>query len=1026
MTTEHILKVVMSAALILAASVAFSQSKITVTGTVTDDEGIPLAGAVVVEETEAGAAANAAMTDKDGRFTINVSSLQAVLKTEYLGYKSYRSALGGKKAVDIVLYPDRKELDEVVVIGYGEAKRSDLTGSVSTVKVEEVASAPVSSIDQALQGKVAGADIMTSSGDPTASTSIRIRGTRSITASNEPLIVVDDVPDAVQSISDINADDIASVSVLKDASATAIYGARGANGVIIITTKKSAGTGGNSKPWVTLRVDAGFSHLARHLDTMNAEEFAAFRNEVSEYQGNYVLGRISYNKAYSDPASLGNGTNWIDEITRTAPYQKYDLSAGGRDKSVTWRASLGYSDIEGIVKDSGVQKVTSGYRVTREFSKKLTAYLNLNGLFEKQRWNKADIGGTNVWTGATYLNPILDRDAIVNDLYETGYVFNNPLYSIRLKENFREAFSLNASMSLEYKPIKELTLKSTTAFYNWQGHTYRWFSSELPTKADGDGSDIRREEKDTRQFSANFTATYKKSFDGGHNVDAMIGYSTFWKRVNDMELVATGMLVDETKWNNLSGIIDPLNYKPTSYTQKLTRQSFMSRIGYNYKKRYYLTFTGRADGSSNFAANRKWGFFPSGAFKWSISNERFFWRAKKIDDLSVRLSAGRTGNDAIAQYRSLEALSSSTYGYLFNGVQSVYYYPSRLESPDLTWEKTDMYNLGVDFSAFKERIKLTAEAYLSFTSDLLLSVQKANQSGYSSFYENIGKTSNRGLELTLETRNIQTKKFGWTTNFTISHNRQRVEDIGSEDFVSALNSPGNGSYMMYGYVKGKPLNSLWGFEYGGVWHSQEEIQRNETTRQYAVPSASRPGTPRYIDQNHDGILDASDLVYLGNADPKVYGGLGNTFNIRNVTIRAFLSYSIGGALYNYSEFRMAGSYTTNQYRYMMNAWHPVKNPDSDLPAAGSVEVHVPSNLQVHDASYLRLKSLGVTWKIPVRKKWMYAVELSATGENLWLLTSYNGFDPDVSTQSSSSTLRRVDMGAYPRARTIVFNVTLRY
>lgn len=1009
------------AAGLLLCTVLAAQQKLTVSGTVSDDEGLPLAGAFVMEASAKGGSSTA--TDADGRFTLEVSSATDAIRIEFMGYLPLQEKIGGRKVIDVTLVPDSNVLDEVVVIGYGETRKSDLTGSVATVKMEEVEASPVPSVDLAMQGKVAGADIMATSGDPTASASIRIRGTRSITASNEPLIVVDDVADAVQDLSDINSSDIESISILKDASATAIYGARGSNGVIIVTTTKGNAT--SSKPWVTVKADVGFARLARTLDTMTASEFAAFRNEIREYNNDYALG-VQYASAYSDPASLGTGTNWIDAITRIAPYQKYNISAGGKNKGVNWYASAGYSDIEGIVKDSGSERFNARYNATRSFSKKFSASLKASLMFKKERFNKADIGGTNTWTGATYINPILDSEAVINDLHETGYRFNNPVYSIRLKDSFRKDNSGTVSAIFEYKPVPELLIKSTNTLYRYQSHTYRYYDSTLPTKAEGDGADIRREEKDILQLSADLTATWKKKVGAG-NIDAMAGVSLFHKELNDMSIVAEGMLVDNTKWNDLSGIIDKLNYSPASYNQKLTRESVMTRLNYNYRKRYYITFTGRADASSNFAANHKWGFFPSVALKWVVSNEGFMKRLRSaVNELSLRASAGRTGNDAIAPYRSLEALASSTSGYLFDGIQSMYYYPSRVASPDLTWEKTDLYNLAADLSLFKGRISATLEGYLSYTSDLLLSVQKANQSGYSSFYENIGRTSNKGVELTLETRNIETKRFGWSTNLTLSHNVQMVEDIGSEDFVSALDSPGNNSYMMYGYVKGMPLNSLWGFQYGGVWKSSEEIEANKVTRQYVSQSTAKRGRARYIDQNHDGIMDQNDLVCLGNADPILYGGINNTFNLGNLTLSAFFTYSLGGAIYNYSEFRMAGSYTTNQYRYMMNAWHPVKNPESELPAAGSVEVHVPSNLQVHDASYLRLKTLTVSWRIPLRKKWIRDCTLSMSADNLWLLTAYNGFDPDVSTESESSTLRRVDLGAYPKASTIIFSIKARY
>ena len=314
-----------------------------------------------------------------------------------------------------------------------------------------------------------------------------------------------------------------------------------------------------------------------------------------------------------------------------------------------------------------------------------------------------------------------------------------------------------------------------------------------------------------------------------------------------------------------------------------------------------------------------------------------------------------------------------------------------------------------------------------------MSVQTPTQTGYSSRYANLGRTTNKGWELSIESRNIVKPRFSWTTNLSLAHNEQMVDDIGTEDFVVAAKSAGNNPYMMQGYVKGYPLNALWGFRYGGVWKSTEEFERNGVTHAYAsatqITSAAKSlGLPRYYDMNHDGTLNQDDLVYLGNADPYLYGGLQNSFRIGKLNIGVYFTYSLGGKIYNYAELYMSGSKHTNQYRYMLDAWHPVRNPDSDLPSAGCCDVNVPSDLQVHDASFLRLKNVSVGYTFDLRKKTRFLrdISLSVSGENLWLWKKYNGFDPDVSTESNGSTMRRVDMGAYPKPRTIVFSIQIRY
>ena len=351
-----------------------------------------------------------------------------------------------------------------------------------------------------------------------------------------------------------------------------------------------------------------------------------------------------------------------------------------------------------------------------------------------------------------------------------------------------------------------------------------------------------------------------------------------------------------------------------------------------------------------------------------------------------------------------------------------------MANPDLTWEKTDSYNLALDVALFRERLRVTVQGYYAKTTDLLLTVQTADVTGYQNRYENLGRTTNLGWELSIESRNIVKPKFQWSTTLTLSHNKQKVEDIGSEEFISAYNSPGNNSYMMYGYVKGYPLNSLWGFKYGGTWKNADERAENNVTKTYAT-TTNTDGAPRYYDINHDGKLDRQDLIYQGNADPYLYGGFQNTFHLYGFKLSIYFNYSLGGKIYNFSEFYMAGSIFSNQYRYMANAWHPVRNPNSNIPrAGGKTDAALPSDFMIHDASYLRLKNITLAYTFDLRKKcsWLRDITLSVSGENLYLWKKYNGFDPDVSSEGTSSTLRRMDLGAYPKPRTVIFSLQIRY
>ena len=530
----------------------------------------------------------------------------------------------------------------------------------------------------------------------------------------------------------------------------------------------------------------------------------------------------------------------------------------------------------------------------------------------------------------------------------------------------------------------------------------------------------------TNRLSFQAHVDYNKSF-GDHNLSAMAGYDFLKRKINGMSMTVQGAESDKTPTLGAGTT-------PTAWTDTQTpwcQISYFGRLNYNYKEKYMLGFTMRADGSSLFAKDNRWGYFPAVSAGWVVSEEKF-WNVEKFNQLKLRLSYGLTGNNNVDYYDTLGAYSVTGI-YAGSGATLA----STLPNLGLTWEKTKQFDIGLDMAFFNNRLMITAEGYISKTRDLLLTVQTASATGYTSRYANIGKTSNKGVELSIESRNIVRPKFSWTTNLTIAHNKQNVDDIGSEDFVTALSSPGNNPYMMYGYVKGYPLNALWGFKYGGTWKSVEEFERNSVTNTYvsalAINSdaASRKaslGMPRYYDINNDGSLNNDDLVYQGNADPDLYGGLQNNFRFGRLNVGIYFTYSLGGKIYNYSELYMAGSSMSNQYRYMLEAWHPVRNPQSNLPRAGAVDAHVPSDLMIYDASYIRLKNItvGYTFDLSKRSKFIRDITLNLSAENLHIWKKYNGFDPDVSTDSSDSALRRVDLGAYPKPRTIVFSIQLRY
>lgn len=1000
----------------------------TVTGTVIDQDGAPMIGVYVMAQDSK---TTGTMTDADGKYSIKIAGDKSLVY-QCIGYETVTQYVGKRDKINVTMYVDTQELDKVVVIAYGSVKKSDLTGSVSSVDMKDIKDVPVSSVDLALQGRIAGADIMSTTGEPGATTSIRIRGTRSISATNEPLIVVDGVIDGISDLNDVNPSDIASISVLKDASATAIYGSRGSNGVIVITTKTGSSNAG--RPSVTLRADAGFSHLPRQIDVMHATEFAQFRNDYAlvSTSDNYadITSTTPLSKyPYPNPLSYGKGTNWMDEVTRVAPYQNYDLSVSGKNKNTSYFASVGFNNNQGIIDKSGLKRLSARFNIHHSFNKWLKVGLNQNYTYRDQLLNQASLTGTSWWSAAVFLSPMIKAYSNFNELWYSGQKFNSPRTLIEMCERERISRSMNTSGYVELTPVKGLRLKSQFTYNTYDQAENSFRPGTLPARKENEGANASREEYNSRNLLSETTASYAFDNNSGHRFDVLAGFTAQDWMCHNLYVAGSGYTLDQLKWNNMAAIPDKQNLSVSTNEVKKVKMSMLGRINYNWKSRYYLTATARYDGGSNFAEKRKWAFFPSVALKWNVNKEPFMKKSSHwLDELAVRFSAGRTGNDGISPYQSLARINSTTNGFLFDGSRPLATYVDRLASTKLTWEISDMYNVAIDFSAFKERLRVTAEAYHVDTKDLLLWVQVPSHTGYTSRLDNAGSTSNWGLELSIESHNITKKNFSWSTNFTISHNTQMVKDIASDDFVVAY-APDNASgYMMYGYVKNYPLNALWGFKDCGTWKTDEEIKRNKVTKAYAGKYMN-VGYSRYADINHDGILNKDDLVYLGSADPIVYGGLQNTFNIYGFTLGVYFAYSLGGKIYNVSELHLgSGSPFTNQMRYMQNAWHPVRNPQSDLPVAGAYD-KLPSSRYVHSASYFRLKNISLAYTFDtakLTKNIIRDIRLSASAENLYLWKYYNGFDPDVSTSSSNSALRRIDVDAYPKPRTVIFSLQIRY
>lgn len=1019
-------KILLALFLSLSAAV-FAQQKTSVSGTVTDKAGIPLEGVAVIER---GVLTNGVMTDSLGRYSISVPA-EAFLEISSMGYKSVVEHVNGRKKIDVTLLDDNELLEATVVIGYGTSKKGDLTGTVSVVNMNEISSAPVISVAQALQGKIAGAEFSSGTGEVGESAEIRIRGSRSITAGNKPLIVVDGVPDAVEDLNEINPADIINISVLKDISSTAIYGSRGANGVILVTTqddRKGEGTFA-----VRFKSTLSFAHIAGSLDLLNAEEYARWRNMAASSSSSYD----SANPPFDPEKYKGKGTDWIDVLSQETFTQDYFLSVFRKVGGTSFSVTLGYNDTPGVVIESGMRRFTGRVNINSALTKKM--HLNFKVSYTNTARDRASAAITGTSTSAAiYLSPLLVPEATWNKYGDQessgGTAFNSPYLVAKNTVNESTTNYFMASPTLKYEINRRMNLKLRLAVTDTRTETGYYSPSYMPVaKINMTGGTARVNDNRLTKYIGELTWEYARKV-RAHDFNALVGFTgEHWDR-SVKSMSGSGYTNDSLTYKNLLGLIHPENFTTTSYVQYQNKLSALARLNYNYHRRYYLTLTLRGDGASNFAQNRKWGFFPAAALRWSIMNEPWFDKASWLNDLSLRLSAGRSGNDAISPYMSLATFTSSYTNWIFGDDKLLAYTSSKLANSNLTWETTDSYNLGFSFAGWGSRVIFEADAYVSNTNDLLLSMKNTQTTGFNTYYNNAGSTRNIGQEFTLTTRNVVTKKFEWNSVFTIAHNSQLVTGIGSEsEVVPTYSNPITTSpQYIYGYKKGYPVNAIWGYKWEGVWHSLDEIAYNDITRAYvsattlSASDTKSLGHPKYADINHDGMLDQNDMVYLGSSDPVVYGGFQNNFLIgKGLSIGVYFTYSVGGYIYNISElYTASGVPAPNKYKKMLGAWTK-ENPNSDLCKAGLADI-LASSKSVYDASWFRLKAVNINYNVPLSKKAKKVIkELSfgLSGDNLWLWKKYPGFDPDVST---SSAVFRLDNGSFPRSRTYAFNLQVRF
>jgi TonB-linked SusC/RagA family outer membrane protein len=628
--------------------------------------------------------------------------------------------------------------------------------------------------------------------------------------------------------------------------------------------------------------------------------------------------------------------------------------------------------------------------------------------------------------------PIYNADGSYGDwnpIWYSGNYINTPVALVNLEKDNSKFSTLLPDFFVSWELLPGLTLRSTFSYKDRNTYRYKYFPGTLPaSEAKQQGGYAYQYSGPSDEILNNNLISYRHVWKNAHSLSVMAGW--IYEKDENRNFIATGTgyFVDGMEENSLQSAPSKDQTSISSANSSQTIISALSRINYNYKQKYYLTLTGRADGSSNFSVNHKWAFFPSGAVKWRIAQENFMKSIRSINNLDLRLSYGVTGNQAISPYQSLPKLAVNNNGYIFGGQIPVAYYPSSLPNTNLTWETSREADLGLDVAAFGDRIHFTTDAYYTRTTNLLLNIQIPQQTGYVSRLVNLGTTMNKGIEFTLNTTNIQTPNFSWASIVTFARDWQKVLNLGPLVQVETHDNYTASQYPMYAYQVGLPTSSVFGAVYAGTWKSDADITANKN-KYVSIPTFYHPGRPRYIDQNHDGVLDKNDIVYLGQADPKYYGGLDNDFTYKGFELDVYFEYSGGNVMYNDVELEMAsGSSLTNQFAYMLDGWNAKTNPESNIPAPGSYD-HVPNTRYVHNASYIRLISARLGYNFDPQKwgiKGITHASFFISGLNLLLWTKYTGYDPEVNTEGTSSTVRRNDDGAYPPNRTIAANLSLTF
>ena len=1015
----------------------FGQIK-TVTGVVVDELNSPLPG-VAVSET---GTLNGVTTNFDGKYTIQISEGSSIT-FGYLGYKNIVRVVGKENKINISLIPDIESLNEIVVIGYGSVLKKDLTGSVATIKMEEINDAPVVSFDRALAGRVAGVQVGSSSGEPGSTANITIRGANSVNGDNSPLYVMDGFIVENFSPNIIDQSDIESINILKDASATAIYGVRGANGVIIITTKR--GKSGKTKITYETRLDAKM--VAKKLEVLNAYDFLELSLEINELQTvSRYFSTFDENTNQSIPiegASIEDYRNtpsrdWQDEAFRLAITKSHKINIASGGEKTRFYASLNYLEDQGSLLNSNFKRLNGRLNLNHKINDKLSAKVDV--MFTSYEQNGLDTKGDSSYS---FLRNLITYNPVLN-IYE-DYEGRNPLDEVSdqfdlinivswhpivsLENEYRRTVNQQfiANLGLKYNPTSNITLESKVSFNNQFRETGTYYNSNTVygrtiNKIDGINGSLDNRTWD--YLNVINTANYKKSFKG-HSIDFLLG-TTYNSRFRDRQYnryIDIPEYLEVLVINGLDGGT-PDESNDIIEDEETRIFSLLTRLNYNYKSKYYFTASLRRDASSNFTRANRVGYFPSAAVSWNAHKEDFLKDLDIFSQLKFKFGYGRTGNDRIPSIAVFDVLTDLNASYFFNGQTVQGQRTTEFGSnPNLFWETTDQFNFGADIGLFDGRISLTAELYQKNTRDLLLNADTALSQGISTIQLNTGNVKNQGLELSLSTRNISNKDFSWTSDFNITFNKNTVVSLpeskpifGQPNYYRLL------STNQFIVEEGKPLGNMYGYISDGVYQIDdfENYNSNSSTHTLAQGQPSyknhQPGDEKYKDLNGDGEITAADKTIIGNAQPIHFGGFNNTFRYKNFELSAFLQWSYGNDVLNANRliFENMAIANKNQLATTLDRW-TLENQDTDMHRAGGQGFEDISSRVIEDASYLRLKTINFSYNFSqdiLEKYKLSTLKIYFAAQNLLTLTDYSGFDPDVSV-NNSPVMPGIDYSSYP-------------